>query len=126
MSEATHKAALVKVLRAGLPQGVGRVYRHEDQFTGGIPDISISFKGRTLWVEVKLDRPGRKSKTTELQWKALRELGGHLLVFTEHRSGSLQATIYDALGGSVWSETCLTKSMLYKLVAQRLLFEVGR
>ena len=83
MKESDCKSALCKVLRAALPPADSRVYRHEDAWTGGIPDISITFMGKTLWVEVKLDRPGRRGKVTELQRASLKALGGLLLTFEE-------------------------------------------
>jgi hypothetical protein len=126
MSEAKHKAALCKALRAGLPVGDGKVIRHEDAFTGGIPDISISFHRRTLWIEVKLDRPGRRSKVTELQLKALRELCGFLLTFEEHQNGTITARMLDSFGLPYWStQPYTTKTRLYQDVATRLLREVG-
>lgn len=87
MRESDCKAALVKILRGSLPAADSRVYRHEDAWTGGIPDISITFMGKTLWVEVKLDRPGRRGKVTELQRASLRALKGLLLVFEESKMG---------------------------------------
>jgi hypothetical protein len=127
MSEATHKAALCKVLRSAMKNG-GRVYRHEDQFTGGIPDISISFEGRTAWVEVKLDRPGRKSKVSALQLAALRDLHGYLLTFIE-RKGDLTAVVQSssdiqyALSGVVYMGR--KKSYIYNELAGFFLRKVG-
>jgi hypothetical protein len=34
------------------------VFRHEDLFTGGIADISVTGRGRTSWVEVKILKAG--------------------------------------------------------------------
>jgi len=49
-NEARSKAELVKKLKR-IPYLV--VLRHEDEFTAGIPDISISLGDRTLWLEIK-------------------------------------------------------------------------
>lgn len=90
MRESDCKAALCKILRAALPWG--RVFRHEDSFTGGIPDISINSEGRTLWVEVKLDRPGRRGKLTALQGASLHALCGILLTYQVDKAGLLGAS----------------------------------
>jgi len=121
MNEATCKAALVKILRASLPPGEGRVFRHEDMFTGGVPDISISYLGRTVWCEVKLDRHGRRSKVTELQRASLKALQGFLLTFEEFRDGTFGARFE---GGDLnWSLSFREKSKkcVYMYVSDFLL-----
>lgn len=72
MNEATIKRGLVKTLRADLPGCV--VFRHEDRFTGGVPDLSLTWSGHTVWIEVKYSRPGRKSKLSPLQARTLAKL----------------------------------------------------
>ena len=53
--ESELKAALMRELRAQLP---GYVHlRHEDRFTSGHPDISITGCGRTTWLEAKHATP---------------------------------------------------------------------
>lgn len=42
-------------IRRHLPTAVA--IRHEDQFTHGIPDLSVSLAGRTTWWEVKYADP---------------------------------------------------------------------
>jgi hypothetical protein len=65
MTEATLKRAFVQVLKAIMPGCV--VYRHEDKFRGGVPDISLTYAGVTSWIEVKYSRPGRTSRPSPLQ-----------------------------------------------------------
>jgi len=120
MKESDCKAALVKILRGCLPAADSRVYRHEDAWTGGIPDISITFMGKTLWVEVKLDRPGRRGKVTELQRASLVALGGLLLTFEEHKVG-LAARIEAADGEPLISFGSDVKADVYRAVAGYLL-----
>lgn len=55
MTEGTLKDAMVKKLRELLPGYV--IIRHEDRFTAGIPDISITHNKRTSWWEVKFADP---------------------------------------------------------------------
>lgn len=43
----------------------GRVFKHADGYTSGIPDLSVSMAGRTTWWEVKHATP--LIKGTELQ-----------------------------------------------------------
>lgn len=56
------KAELVRYLKKYLPLAV--VFRHEDHFTSGIPDISVTWKGRTWWIEVK-EFPGKKGRAIQ-------------------------------------------------------------
>jgi hypothetical protein len=69
MNESTLKAALVKELRA-TPRS--KTFRHEDQFTHGVPDISFTWRERTMWIEGKFANPNFKSKgIQELNMKEL-------------------------------------------------------
>ncbi len=54
VTEATVVRDIVKGLRSRLPGAV--VFKHADISTAGIPDISISYRNHTTWVEVKLLR----------------------------------------------------------------------
>jgi hypothetical protein len=65
MDESYLKSAVCKKLKATLPGAV--VFRHEDKFTGGIPDISVTWNDHTCWVEVKYDRPKSRAKVTGQQ-----------------------------------------------------------
>ena len=126
MNEATCKAALCKVLRAKLPPAESRVYRHEDAWTGGIPDISITANGHTLWVEVKLDRPGRRGKVTELQRTSLQALWGYLLTFEITMVGGFGARLEDAEGNPYGRFYGRTKKDVYESVAISLIGRVKR
>jgi len=53
------KGALIKHLRAAFPYFV--ILPHQDGYTAGIPDISISGNGRTSWWECKHGTPEFKS-----------------------------------------------------------------
>lgn len=55
MNEATLSTALVKTLRTELPGSV--VFKHSDKVTSGIPDITVTWNGRTTWIEVKFANP---------------------------------------------------------------------
>ena len=124
MNESDCKAALCKVLRASLPPADSRVYRHEDQYTGGIPDISITANGHTLWVEVKLDRPGRRGKVTELQRTSLLALRGYLLTFESLKAGGFGARLEDARGEPCGRFYESTKKAVYESVAISLIGRV--
>ena len=52
MNESQFKAAVCKSIRKQLPGAV--VFRHEDRLTAGIPDISVTWHGRTVWLEAKI------------------------------------------------------------------------
>jgi len=51
MKESTLVTQLKKALCVGLPGAV--VFKHHDAITAGIPDLSVTWKGTTTWVEVK-------------------------------------------------------------------------
>jgi len=71
VKETQARAKLVKALRETLPEGTV-VLRHEDIRTAGIPDISVSLLGRTLWIEVKAE----PYKLRGIQHETLRRLRG--------------------------------------------------
>ena len=58
--EARLKATLMKELREHLLGAV--TLRHEDRFTSGIPDISVTWHGRTTWWECKHATPSLVSQ----------------------------------------------------------------
>jgi hypothetical protein len=51
-SETALKHELMEVLRSSLPRFVS--LRHEDKFSSGHPDISITGNGTTTWIEAKV------------------------------------------------------------------------
>ena len=51
------------------------ILRHEDHFTAGIPDTSISFNGHTLWLEIKFD----DLRSRGIQRETLRRLKGYFV-----------------------------------------------
>jgi hypothetical protein len=55
MTEKDLKDQLVKHLRLRIPRAV--VLRHEDKNTAGIPDITVTYMGHTVWLEVKFANP---------------------------------------------------------------------
>lgn len=55
ITEHTLVAKLIKTLREALPEAV--IIKHNDQLTAGIPDISITWNGKTSWWEIKFARP---------------------------------------------------------------------
>jgi hypothetical protein len=82
-TEATIKGDLVKKLRKRLPWAI--TLRHEDRFTAGVPDISIT-NGKyrsTLWLEVKFDI--ELSEIGGLQKHTLMRLGGFYVLYDQDR-----------------------------------------
>jgi len=90
---------LVSRLKKLMPSGV--VFKHCDMLTKGIPDISVSYKGRTIWSEAKyIDDVTRisgdekkyvslvpKLDVDGVQWELLRKMGnGYLVVYTDYGS----------------------------------------
>ena len=60
VTEQTLKRGLMAALRRHLPQAVA--IRHEDRYTHGIPDLSLSLGGATSWWELKYADPLLKTK----------------------------------------------------------------
>src|SRR5208282_3563412 len=62
-----NEAQLVRRIKTFLEENLAGpvlVWKHADRITAGIPDLSISYRTRTVWVEVKmLDKLDRSSKT---------------------------------------------------------------
>jgi hypothetical protein len=65
VNEAYLKGRLRKAITTALEGAV--VFRHEDQFSSGIPDMSVTWERRTAWVEVKYAPLGRSTGATKLQ-----------------------------------------------------------
>lgn len=75
MREGKLKSDLVNRLRARLHGAV--VLRHEDEATAGVPDISITHKRRTVWIEVKFANPRVRGKDIQKHIARQLELVGH-------------------------------------------------
>ena len=107
MTEATLKGALVKAIRERMPGIV--VFRHEDHFTSGIPDLSITWRGKTSWWEVKFANPRFASKgIQELTMLRLSNVGiANYLIYrllNEHKTVHIVSPqnlrVWEALGPS--------------------------
>jgi hypothetical protein len=120
VNEATCKAAVARLLRAEvLPRG-GAVLRHEDQFTGGIPDLSASLAGRTVWAEFKLDRPGKRSILTGLQRDTLGRLRG-LEVHYKRHGAALAVDVTDYWSGVLLAHAVGRPAGVHRVVAGAIL-----
>jgi hypothetical protein len=84
MTEKSLCAGLVKALRLGLVGSV--VFKHADRVTAGIPDVSVTWGGRTTWLEVKFVRAGQRLFDRGVQRQTIARLG---------RAGSCLYVIYD-------------------------------
>lgn len=60
ISEATLKSELAKLARVVLAPWI--IFRHEDKFTHGVPDFSITGNRRTSWLEAKFANPKFETK----------------------------------------------------------------
>lgn len=87
------KTALMRELRSTLPDCVA--LRHEDRFTNGIPDISITMHGKTSWWECKHGTPRFDSLgNQELLCQRLAVQGYcRYIIWTESKSGIEQRTM---------------------------------
>jgi len=89
--ENPHNRELVRLLREALPRGV--TYKHNDMSTKGIPDISVTYRARTIWIEGKFEDDTARidggcltispTNIDGLQWETLRKMGnGYLCIYT--------------------------------------------
>jgi hypothetical protein len=62
VTEATIQSKLIESLHAGLP-GAKWITKHSDRSTAGIPDVSVTWRGGTTWLELKYRRRGEKLAT---------------------------------------------------------------
>jgi len=60
VNEQTLKRGLMRELHTALPEAVA--IRHEDRYTHGIPDLSVSLGQKTSWWEIKLAAPDCESR----------------------------------------------------------------
>lgn len=58
MNEASVSSAFMTALRKRLPEAV--VIKHRDASFIGLPDCSVTFRGRVFWIEFKLWVPGKR------------------------------------------------------------------
>lgn len=103
MDESYLKRAVCGKLKENMPGAV--IFRHEDKFTGGIPDISVTWNDHTCWVEVKYDRPKSRAKVTGQQKLTLARLSRHgravLLTYVEDRAHDKTTVIQDGNGTTI-------------------------
>jgi hypothetical protein len=81
MNEKTLVSALKKILHRELPGAV--IFKHADAYTAGIPDLSVTWRGKTTWLEVKYVAP-------TLHKRALQ----HQIMLGLERQGSAFYVIY--------------------------------
>lgn len=80
------------------------VFKHHDESTAGVPDISVNGAARTVWVEVKYVRPDssveREVTKRQVQWANMRLLehatGARALyvVYEERSPGEFVTTVH--------------------------------
>lgn len=66
---------LVRHVKLVVPGAV--VFKHTDAMTAGVPDISITYNGITLWLEGKVSRGGGKPEGTGVQLLTMQRLFNH-------------------------------------------------
>jgi hypothetical protein len=102
MKEGEVTRDLVKHLRKSMPGSV--IFKHADMITAGIPDISVTGYGRTIWLEIKISKNG-KFKSTNLQDESMRKLamaGRAFYVLYDSATGTTTfGTQSDLITGSV-------------------------
>lgn len=96
MTEASVRAALVKKLRLYKDW---IVLRHEDHYTSGIPDISITGNRITSWFETKFQR-GLTLENKGIQRYTLEQLNKHggyarYIIYTPEQVFVVKPDLYD-------------------------------
>jgi hypothetical protein len=105
MDETYLKGRLVKQMRSAFPDAV--IFRHEDYFTAGIPDISMTWLHNTLWIEIKHAKPSIKGK--KIQAYTCDKLNGIYVVYREVQG--MQFTLLIAAGDVLEDKTkCFEKA----------------
>lgn len=97
------KADLVKHLKKYLPLAV--VFRHEDHFTSGIPDISVSWKGHTWWIEVK-EFPGKKGRAIQNATACLLKRQGYDCFYVIYHKTRNRIYIVEPEKYDNWNKEC--------------------
>lgn len=92
--EASLKSSLRDAFKSTIPMAV--VLRHEDRFTAGIPDFSVTAAKRTVWLEVKHGTPDFDSPgVQELMCTRLARNGYCWYVVYEERNLQLKTLIIE-------------------------------
>lgn len=60
MNERDITTALTKSLKSELKGA--KIIKHSDRATSSIPDMTVSWRGNTYWLEIKFRRPGKAYK----------------------------------------------------------------
>lgn len=96
LTEKSLQSSLAQALRQAMPGSV--VFRHEDVMTAGIPDISVTWRGRTLWLELKLS----SGQTRGIQALTITRLGrvGYSGILHFRSDGKVDATFYTLGSGT--------------------------
>lgn len=79
MNEATCKAATIQRCKTLMPGCV--ILRHEDLFRSGVPDMSVTWHGRTSWWEAKVAWEGREPTGKKQQKITCFRLAEHGICF---------------------------------------------
>lgn len=116
MTEATLKQSLVACLKNRLPGAV--VFRHEDRFRAGIPDISVTWGHHTSWLEVKYAAP--RIRAREFQDVTLRDLARHgwgsfMVVYFNH-AGVVETRVIDPLNNSILRTPGLNHNFVVEII----------
>ena len=85
MTESTLTQQLIKRVKMDLHGAV--VLKHADRFTSGVPDLSITWHGKTSWWEVKYANPRFESPSIQHLTCLRLAIAGtcHYLIFTPFR-----------------------------------------
>lgn len=81
MTESHVTRKLLRRLRETLPAAV--IFKHNDFYTAGIPDFTITLNGKTTWFEIKVI----PNKVTELQALFIVKLQPRSHIITFSRDG---------------------------------------
>ena len=89
-NENWYNQKLGKALRAYFEPRGGRVFKHNDFYTTGVPDFSITYLGKTTWLECKV----APNSPTALQQDSLRRAAPHAYVVIYTRDAADTVEIF--------------------------------
>ena len=106
MNELELQKNLISAIRLGLRGSV--VFKHSDRLTSGIPDLSVSWLGRTTWLEIKFANPKFIGKG--IQKKVMQDLSRvakcAYVIFAHRKTGGLETVVIAPDSVDDW-ESCL-------------------
>lgn len=115
MTEAAFSAKLRERFLRAMPGAV--VFKHNDRITRGVPDTSVTWRDRTMWLEAKVRKGEAATDFPRLQWETVLRLG-RSAAFVVWRDPASVAYLVKPLssGGEAWFSDPASIDVLPQLI----------